>query len=379
MIFHLLVSFVLSEITQPVEKTIVKGGDDGSKFYRIPAITFAPDNKTLVTATDKRWYNNGDLPGKIDVIIKISKDNGVTWSDAKMITPGLSDPNGYGDPLLIVDHYKKAIFCMFSGNKGTFGSTKDDRQRNYYCVSYDNGETWSPMVDITNMLYGTGCPDKVRMNYSSNFLTSGNGLQMRNGRLILVGVVRKDTSNTLVPCTVYSDDHGKTWTMSPYSPLTTGGDESKVVELNNGSLIMAIRRNPRRLFALSVDGGEHWGYAAARPELVEPACNGDIIRYTSTKDGYDKDRLLLTLPYSNNGRVNMTVLISYDEGNTWPVSKSIYAGSSAYSSITFSPVDGKIYLYWEKGAASGSGYDMVVTTLTLDYLTDGKDTWKPPK
>ena len=240
MLIQLFLSLVLSEIEQPIHKVVIQSGEGGSKFFRIPSIAMAPDNKTLVVSADKRWNSNADLPSKIDSVVKYSKDNGVTWSEMITLSPGIEDPAGYGDPALIVDHQKGSIICLFSGHQGTFASTKDNRQTNHYCISHDNGVTWSPMVEITNMLYGTGCPDPIRQTYHSNFLTSGNGIQLRNGRLMLVGVGRKDETKTLNDFAVFSDDHGKTWTMTPNSPVTSAGDESKVVQLNNGSILMSI-------------------------------------------------------------------------------------------------------------------------------------------
>lgn len=382
MIFHLLIFFeqiVFCEIQQPIHKRIVKRGDDGSEFYRIPAIVVAPDNKTLVTATDKRWSSVLDLPRKIDVIIKISHDNGLTWTQSLTITGGKTDPIGYGDPALIVDRQANLIFCLFTGNKGTFDSTKDDRQKNYYCVSKDNGKTWSSVIDITDMLYGTGCRDPVRSEYYSCFLTSGAGLQTRSGRLMLVGIVRENSGRGLSTHTVYSDDHGKTWAMSN-SRSVSNGDESKVVQLNNGSILMDIRTKPNRRYSISNDEGITWNGAYAQPDLQDPACNGEIIRYTSTLDGYNKNRLIHTNLHHDSQRKNLVIKISYDEGNTWPIEKVIEPSYAIYSAVTTSPIDGKIYVYWEKSIddSVGSGCDMVLTTLTLDWITDGKDTWTPP-
>lgn len=378
MLIQLFISFALSEIAQPIHKVVIQGGEGGSKFYRIPSITMAPDNKTLIISADKRWNSNADLPSKIDTVIKYSKDNGVTWSEAITLSPGKADPAGYGDPGLIVDRQIGAVFCLFTGHQGTFASTKDKRQTNHYSVSHDNGVTWSPMIEITDMLYGTGCRDPIRQTLYSNFITSGNGIQLRNGRLMIVGVGRRDETRTLYDFAVYSDDHGKTWSMTANSPVTSGGDESKVVELNNGSILMSIRQSPNRLFSISNDGGLTWGYPVAQNDILEPWCNGDIIRYTSTKDGYNKNRLLHTIPYNTAGRKNLTIMVSYDEGNTWPVKKVIHPNSAAYSSVTFSPIDGKIYVFWERGGGVNGGFDLVVTTLTLDYITDGTDTWTPP-
>lgn len=382
MIF-ILAFVAISAIEEPVTYDVIKKGLDDSQFYRIPAIVMAPDNKTLVTATDKRWLSILDLPRKIDVVIKLSHDGGRTWSVSKTITPGKADPKGYGDPALVVDRERGAIFCLITGNQGTFESTQEDMQHNYYCVSYDNGETWSDMVDITDMLFGPGCTNSETSKYFSNFFSSGNALQLRSGRLLIVGVVRRNSGRGLSTHSVYSDDHGKTWTMSPHYGTTTG-DESKVVELNNGSVLMSIRHRPDRFFTISNDGGVTWGPTVSMKDLHDPACNGDLIRYTSTKDGFDKDRLIHTMLYTSNGnstRWNLTVLVSYDEGNTWPVKKVLEPSYAIYSSITFSPIDGTLYIYWEKSIDStvGSGCDMVCTRLTLDWITDGADHWEPPK
>ncbi|KAK8835680.1 hypothetical protein M9Y10_042277 [Tritrichomonas musculus] len=378
-ILFYFIQFSFCDIQPIIHKRILKNGDGGAEYYRIPAITFAPDNKTLVTATDKRWVTRSDLPNKIDVVIKISKDNGLTWTVSKEITPGKSDKFGYGDPCLIVDRQANLIFCLYTGIKGTMASTKDDRQRNYYCVSKDNGETWSSPIDITDMLYGTGCRDPIRSQYYSCFLTSGNGLQTRSGRLMLVGIVRETSAKTLSTHTVYSDDHGKTWTMSPYASVNDG-DESKLVELNNGSIIMDIRTKKFRRFSISNDEGITWNFTFSHPYLQDPGCNGEIMRYTSTLDGYDKNRLLHTNVNHSSVRQNLVIKVSYDEGNTWVHEKVICAGRSIYSSIAVSVIDGKIYVYWEKNLSNNDadGFDLVVTTLTLDWITDGKDTWKPP-
>ena len=70
-----------------------------------------------------------------------------------------------------------------------------------------------------------------------------------------------------------------------------------------------------------------------------------------------------------------------DGRSTWPVEKVICARRSIYSSIAFSVIDGKIYVYWEKNLSGNDadGFDLVVSTMTLDWITDGKDTWTPPK
>ena len=72
----------------------------------------------------------------------------------------------------------------------------------------------------------------------------------------------------------------------------------------------------------------------------------------------------------------MTVYVSYDEGETWPVSKCIVPYSSAYSSLCILP-DGTIGLYVEESYPGNSGYSTVFYNFSLDWLTDGNDSFDP--
>ena len=68
----------------------------------------------------------------------------------------------------------------------------------------------------------------------------------------------------------------------------------------------------------------------------------------------------------------MTVRLSYNEGKTWPVSKIIDPGPSAYSDLVIQN-DMKIGLIYERGNQGGISY----VNFTLDWLTDGQDALEP--
>ncbi len=108
----------------------------------------------------------------------------------------------------------------------------------------------------------------------------------------------------------------------------------------------------------------------SRPDstLVDPGCNASIIRYTSVKEGADKNRLLFSNAKMNNNRANMSIRISYNEGITWSKGKTIYQGSSAYSSMTIL-ANGDIGLFFEKDNYT----ENVFVRISLDWLTDGND------
>ena len=67
----------------------------------------------------------------------------------------------------------------------------------------------------------------------------------------------------------------------------------------------------------------------------------------------------------------MTVRLSYDEGKTWPVSKIIYAGPTAYSCLSILS-DGTIGLLYEHG--DKSPYEQIsFARFNVEWLSDGRD------
>jgi sialidase-1 len=128
-----------------------------------------------------------------------------------------------------------------------------------------------------------------------------------------------------------------------------------------------------RFVHTSTDEGKTW---LSKPDssLIDPGCNASIIRYTSIKKGADKNRLLFSNAKMKDSRNNMTVRISYDEGKSWTEGKSIYIGSSAYSSMSILE-NGDIGLFFEKD----NYQENVFVRFTLEWLTDGKDKYTIPR
>jgi sialidase-1 len=142
--------------------------------------------------------------------------------------------------------------------------------------------------------------------------------------------------------------------------------------LADGSWMINSRTNGKgmRYVHVSKDEGKMWE-TRPEPELIDPGCNGSIIRYTSKKDGFKKNRLLFSNAKMQKGRENMTVRISYDEGKTWSEGKTIYKGGSAYSSLTILE-NGDIGLFFEKDGHKENPF----VSFSLEWLTDGKDSLK---
>ena len=326
--------------------------------FRIPSIVTAP-NGDLIAAIDERVPSCGDLKWSkdINIVIRRSTDNGKTWSE---IEKAADFPFGQSasDPSMIVDKQTNEIFLFYN-----FMDLDKEKDGYYLHVakSSDNGKAWSIAQDITSQIA------KPEWHKDFKFITSGRGIQTKNGKLL----------HTLVNLTsgLYifgSDDHGKTWYFidTPIKPA----DESKIIELADGSWMVNARVNKggMRYVHTSTDEGKTWS-TKPEPKLIDPGCNAEIIRYTAKADGYDQNRILFSNAKMEKDRMNLTVRISYDEGKTWTEGKTIYGGGSAYSSLTILE-NGDIGVFFEKDDYTQNTF----VSFSLKWLTDGKDNYKKP-
>lgn len=352
--------------------TLLRPGDYNSSNYRIPAVITAKDG-SIVAFTDKRKYNNADLPEDIDIICNRSTDGGHTWSEPITIAQGTGRFQGYGDAALVHSKDENGLLAVFVGGQGLWTSTPSEPQGSYMVRSNDNGQTWTEPEDITHFIYGKDCEDPVRKNWYASFFGSGNGLLTSTGRIMFVVALRENSGNTLYNYAVYSDDNGETWKVS--GRASVGGDEAKVTELVDGRILMSIRHGGNRWYNISEDGGVTWQQTPSEwTDIVAPACNGDLIRYSSVNNGGDKNRLLHSVP-TGSSRKNVTVFVSYDEGETWPTSRCIVPYNSAYSSLCVLP-DNTIGLYVEESYSNEGDYCTVFYNFSLEWLTKGEDKYE---
>ncbi len=117
-----------------------------------------------------------------------------------------------------------------------------------------------------------------------------------------------------------------------------------MAEMGAGGLFASIRNNALpetgvRYFNTSVDGGVTWGTPYFRttnqPPLPDPKCQGSLLRLMAVET---KGPALVMLNAAHpTARSNAVLRVSYDQGRTWPESKVVYGGSSAYSALTEGP------------------------------------------
>lgn len=339
-------------------KCLYRPGDYGSNYWRIPAILQLSDG-TLLTVNDRRNVVQDDLPNEIDVVSRYSTDGGRTWSEPVFIAKNSGKMFGFGDPGL-AELEDGTVLCTFCGGQRLDKSCWEDPQRSYFAVSKDHGRTWSEPQDITSSIWGPDPVNPFCKRYHSSFFSSGNSLVLKNGphkgRMLVANVCTYDSWRGICNHAVYTDDGGQSWNVSA---LAYGGkgDEAKMVELLDGRILMSIRQHGNRAYVISEDWGETWGEPAFWPEICTNACNGDLIRYN--------DSILLHSVPDSMKRENVSIFLSYDEGRTWPVKKSICHGRSVYSSLTVLP-DGTIGAYIEEDPTGAC--ELWYMNFSLDWL-----------
>jgi sialidase-1 len=138
----------------------------------------------------------------------------------------------------------------------------------------------------------------------------------------------------------------------------------------------------------SNDGATHWSPPVFHEQLPEPICFASMVRLSLKKTG-GRDRLLFVNPDNltradgkdtpglARDRKNLTVRLSYDEGKSWTVKRSLEPGPSAYSDLAVLP-GGTILCFYEAGTGQPPRPTNPYETLTfarfnLEWLTDGQD------
>lgn len=304
----------------------------GKSCFRIPVIIKAL-NGDLIAVADERLGSCIDLRGSTDIniVMRRSTDNGNSWSEVKRV---IDYPLGQSasDPSLIVDHVNGTIFLFFNFMDN---EREKDVFHHRYIKSTDNGITWSEAVDIT---------DQITLPEWHNdfvFMTSGGGIQTHSGKLLHT-LVNLQKGLFLFG----SNDLGASWYLIPVA--LKPADESKIIELENGSWMINSRVNGLgfRYVHISADEGQHW-LSLPDSSLTDPGCNAGFISCRIPELNNGKDILLFSNINSATERKNLVLRASFDNGIHWTAGKTVYAGSAAYSSITVLK-DGSIGLLFEK-------------------------------
>ena len=132
-----------------------------------------------------------------------------------------------------------------------------------------------------------------------------------------------------------------------------------------GSLLMEMRQSTgnitlkQRQFSVSNSNGSSWSTPTTSP-WPQPQqgndCEASMVRLPGSP------RLVISSPYNDAGRQNLTIHVSDNSGATWQPYKQIDPGPSGYSSVA-AINDSTVCVLWEsKGAGVLYGTFQVAST-----------------
>ena len=318
---------------QQKETPVFVSGNEGHKSYRIPAIIDLP-NGDLLAFAEGRVHHAGDY-GDVNIVLKRSSDKGKTWTPLQTIVD--YDVLQAGNPAPVVDltdlaHPKGRVFLFYNTGNNHEGEVRKGKglREVWYITSTDGGLTWSDAVNITTQVHR---PNQPQVNPAYNFPedwrsyanTPGHAMQFTagkyKGRIYIAanhsaGDPQKNSEDYKAHG-FYTDDHGKTFHLSE-NVSSPGGNEAMAAELSGSKLMMNLRNQrgdvKARIIAISKDGGVKWDTTYFDKNLPDPVCQGSILTI-GKKNG--KNIIAFCNAADTKQRDNLTLRISFDEGNTW--------------------------------------------------------------
>ncbi|MBR5847655.1 MAG: hypothetical protein IKY72_07685 [Bacteroidaceae bacterium] len=400
-----------------------------NKPYRIPAIAVTRKG-TILAVTDHRPGGSDVGFAPVDIKIRRSDDNGLTWTDEEFVADGtgqhvtvgdVTHTNvfnyAFGDAAIVADRESDEVLIMCVGGKQNFPGA-DATHHNYTARlrSHDGGVTWDEPENVTanfmdvTPLYNNENPkgyEPILPEAYSLFYGSGRILQSRVFKAegsqyyriyaaLLVREVREnETGASHNNYVVYSDNFGETWNLLG-GRCVNGGDEAKVEELPDGTIIISSRKGNGRYFNIFTftdiaAGTGSWSSQVASETITggisfgNNACNGEIykVKAIHNETGRICDVMLQSTPtgqrgdYTADGRNDVTIFfkeMNYSTAYTpttfaenWTKGLVVSRVRSAYSTMDIQ-LDGKIAFFYEEDPES---YSMVYVPLSLEEMTNG--------
>lgn len=327
------------QLVDSISKSSIRTGlalrshlQDDVHTYRIPGLV-TTNKGTLIAVYDIRKNSAVDLQADIDVGMSRSTDGGKSWEPMKIIMDmgewgGLpEDENGIGDPSILVDKITNTIWVAgiwahsYKGQRN-FTSSQQGMQpvqtsQMLLVKSEDDGITWSEPVNITHQI--------KKEAWYLMLQGPGKGITMSNGTLVFPAQF-KDKEEVPHATIIWSIDHGLTWTVGKGAKSNT--TESQVIELKDGSLMLNMRDNRNRenksdtngrSIAITKDRGNSWEeHHTSNSLLHEPVCMASLIKEEFVINGRKQEIVLFSNPASKYSRRNITIKISFDDGESWP-------------------------------------------------------------
>lgn len=331
--------------------------DEKYTHHRIPGI-FITSKGTVIIYNEAR--RDGSDWALMDIFLQRSEDHGETFGEPIYIAYGTEQYNTVNNPVMMEDSLGR-LHLLYLRDYSIRGGGAWQR------TSTDDGKTWSEPKEITDFT----APE----THNAFAFGPGHGIRTKNGMLIVpIWMVLKTENAPIeqhwpsVLSTFCSKDNGENWFLGEIigsSEDIDSPNETVAAETGDGRIVLYIRtRNCHfRTLAYGDSGFDGWSDMIPHSELIDPVCFGSIAKYENFGGKY---ALISANCASSTERKNVTVRISYDDGKTWSVTKTIDAERGGYVDIACDEKNGIIYLLYEDKGGSTS---VMLAKMTPDWLT----------
>ncbi len=386
--------------------------------YRIPAIATAP-NGHIFAISDYRPCGNDIGYGEVDIKCRISKDNGKTWGEEFFIADGKGgDSNemttGYGDAAVVADcEQNKLLIMMVCGKTvchygrwdtskiGDTDATEVNRVARAYATYNEETKQWdfTEPVEVTDEIYSLFL-DGSTPTVTSMFIGSGKICQSRivkKGEYyrLYCSMWTRDQGNRVI----YSDDFGRSWNVlgTISDRPAPQGDEPKIEELPDGTVLLSSRKHSGRYFNLftysddSFTNGS-WGEVSSSNDQPDGlsfganSTNGEVLLVEGKNSNGEIKKIMLQSVPTGSGRTNVSIFYKeIDEtpnfytpitiSQDWTKGIEVTQRGSAYSTMTLQ-ADGRVAFLFEE---EPGGYCIVYVPLTIEDVTAGTYTSLSPR
>ncbi|XP_065816445.1 sialidase-4 isoform X2 [Labrus bergylta] len=262
--------------------------------YRVPALLYLPRTSCFLAFCEER-LSPSDSQAHLLVMRKGTfYRNYVEWEDMHVLGTAFLSGHRSMNPCPVYDEFTGTLFLFFIA---VLGHTSESYQlvtgknvtRLCFICSTDEGDTWSPVTDLTQRVIG----DTIK-EWATFALGPGHGIQLKSGRLLIpayayhidckecFGQICQTTSRAFC---FHSDTHGRTWRFGEAVP----GPESvecqmvSVDEEDGTNVLYCNARSPLgyRVQSLSLDDGAAFQEGQLVQRLVEPrnGCHGSIVGF----------------------------------------------------------------------------------------------------
>jgi len=344
-------------------------GMEGYQCFRIPAIVAAKDR--LLAFSEGRKRSCDDF-GNNDLVMRVSDNGGMTWSELRVLVDYDSLQASNAAP--VFDQYdpEGRLYLFYNTGNVTEHEIRMGKglREVWYISSEDLGETWSEPVNITAQVhfpqrYADGKENPLSRDWRGYANTPGHAVQVDRGKyqgriFVPANHTEGDPKADWSDCFAhgfYTDDHGRSFQVSPNISLA-GSNEATAAVLRDGGILLNARNQkgtPRqRVVGRSSTAGSSWDTVYYDPQLIEPVCQASMINARF----HGRDILLFANPASETRRKQLTLRASLDDGFTWPLSLLVIEGDAAYCDLVFLPPD-QVGILYEKGNEGGIYYRSV--------------------